>query len=70
MNCELCGKVVPEERLEAIPETKICVGCSQRVGGEFVLEIEQVKTSKEGSMKLNYGGGVNVRLVRRTLPRR
>jgi hypothetical protein len=65
MNCQLCGGEIPAERLEAIPETRICVGCSQRVGGEFRLIVNQERTSKPGSMKLNYGG-INVQLVRRS----
>ena len=69
MNCELCGKVIPEERLEVLPETRICVGCSQQVGGEFVPVITQERTSKPGSLKLNYGG-VTVTFRRRRLPRK
>ena len=68
MNCQLCGKVVPEERLEALPETRICVVCSERVGGEFVPVFSQELISKPGSLKLNYGG-VQVTFQRRQLPR-
>lgn len=28
MNCTKCNTEIPEERLEAIPGTKTCVGCS------------------------------------------
>ncbi len=66
MNCERCGKVIPEERLEAMPETRICVGCSEAVGGEFALVARLVNTSKSGSMKHNYSG-VEVELVRRDI---
>lgn len=27
--CELCGAVIPEERLEILPDTTTCVKCSQ-----------------------------------------
>ena len=28
--CELCGKAISAERLEALPETKRCVKCARR----------------------------------------
>ena len=28
MNCEDCGKKIPAERLEALPEATTCVRCS------------------------------------------
>ncbi|MDZ4833896.1 MAG: TraR/DksA C4-type zinc finger protein [Candidatus Melainabacteria bacterium] len=65
MICRLCGNVIPEERMEALPETELCVGCSAKVGGEVVMIANEVRTSKEGSMKINYGGGVDVRFVRK-----
>lgn len=64
-NCVRCGKLIPEERLEALPETQICVGCSEAVGGEFAMIVRLVKTSKTGSLKHNYGGGVEVEFVRK-----
>jgi hypothetical protein len=27
-NCKVCGQPIPLERLEALPETETCVGCS------------------------------------------
>jgi YteA family regulatory protein len=27
--CSVCGRAIPEERLEAIPETQLCVECSE-----------------------------------------
>lgn len=29
VKCEVCGKVIPVERLEILPETTRCVACSQ-----------------------------------------
>lgn len=29
VNCEICGAVIPPERLEVLPETTSCVKCSQ-----------------------------------------
>ena len=29
VRCEVCGAVIPKERLEFLPDTKTCVKCSQ-----------------------------------------
>jgi hypothetical protein len=58
--------MIPVERLEVMPETEICVSCSREVGGEFKLIAINERTSKPGSLKLNYGG-VTVRKVRKPL---
>jgi hypothetical protein len=64
--CARCGAMIPAERIEAIPETEICVTCSDEVGGEFKLIAVAEKTSKQGSLKLNYGG-YTVKKVRKEL---
>jgi len=33
--CELCGKIIPKERMEALPDTKRCVDCSRQKGSDF-----------------------------------
>jgi len=58
--------MIPAERIEAIPETEICVECSREVGGEFKLIAVRERTSKPGSLKLNYGG-ISVKKVRKQL---
>ncbi|HHV62017.1 MAG TPA: hypothetical protein GXX51_05185 [Firmicutes bacterium] len=30
--CEICGKIIPEERLRILPETKRCVECAEKNG--------------------------------------
>ncbi len=30
MNCEICDKKIPKERLKALPYTKKCVGCAAK----------------------------------------
>ena len=30
--CELCGAAIPEERLQALPETRRCVDCARANG--------------------------------------
>ena len=54
--CARCGGEIPAERLEAIPETQLCVQCSAEMGGEFTVYAIPERTSKEGSLKKNYGG--------------
>ena len=40
MNCKKCGKEIPQERLEILPNTTTCVACStvKRVKGNMVFE--------------------------------
>lgn len=60
--CEICNVLIEEERLEAVPETRLCIQHAkaiQKYGGEFKLSGSYETTSKHGSLKLNYGG-VNV----------
>jgi len=62
--CVRCGEMIPVERLEAMPETEICIKCSSEIGGEFRLVAERERTSKAGSLKLNHGG-ITVKKVRK-----
>jgi RNA polymerase-binding transcription factor DksA len=41
-NCDICGKVIPVERLEALPETKRCVDCSREKGSDFVAKRTEI----------------------------
>jgi hypothetical protein len=54
--CARCGELIPAERIEALPETMVCVTCSREMGGEFRVDVTPERTSKEGSLKRNYGG--------------
>lgn len=31
--CERCGSVIPDDRLEAIPWTVLCIDCKRKAGG-------------------------------------
>ena len=53
--CERCRQEISAERLEILPETKICVGCSKDIGGEFVYHVVSENIGKVGSLKKNYG---------------
>lgn len=52
--CERCGKEIPMERIEAMPETRVCVQCSRDIGGEFTLRVVPENVGKTGSLKKNY----------------
>jgi hypothetical protein len=57
--CFVCKKPIELERLDAIPETRLCTDhghAIQKYGGEFFLSAAQERTSKKSSMKVNYGG--------------
>jgi hypothetical protein len=64
--CRLCGNAIPEARLRAIPETLVCVQCSEKIGGEFELEVKVSSTGKAGSLKRT-GQDVSVERKRRPL---
>ena len=66
--CERCGAMIPPERIEALPETRLCVACSKAVGGEFDLAIVPENLAKAGSLKKNYGS-FNVKKTRRPVRR-
>jgi hypothetical protein len=56
--CEICGKMIPAERLEFVPETRLCVEHSRMIeqfGGEFTYKFTQTSLGKEGSLKKNRG---------------
>jgi hypothetical protein len=63
--CQICNAEIPSERIEALPETRICVQCSQKTGGEFELRIVPENLGKQGSLKKNYGG---VQIVKQRKP--
>ncbi|MBV9125931.1 MAG: hypothetical protein JO112_21480 [Planctomycetes bacterium] len=64
--CQRCQAEIPAERLEALPETHICVQCSREIGGEFVVTIVPENIGKSGSLKKNYGS-FGVRKTRRRI---
>jgi DNA-directed RNA polymerase subunit RPC12/RpoP len=67
--CARCGKDIPAERVEALPETEVCVTCSNEMGGEFITYAVAEKTSKADSLKKNYGS-YGVKRVRKPIKRK
>ena len=64
--CARCKTEIPAERVEALPEARLCMKCSAEVGGEFEICFTQENLSKPGSLKKNYGG-VNLQKKRRPI---
>jgi hypothetical protein len=64
--CARCQAEIPVERLEVLPETRLCVACSQAVGGEFDRTVVTENLAKTGSLKKNYGS-FNVHKRRRPI---
>ena len=57
--CEVCKRAIEDDRLAVMPETRLCTEHAREIekyGGEFIVTAEQERTSKPGSLKLNYGG--------------
>jgi hypothetical protein len=67
--CQRCGQMIPQERIEVLPDTRLCVACSKEVGGEFDLSIVPENHAKTGSIKKNYGS-FSVTKTRKPLPPR
>ena len=64
--CARCGQEIPVERIEAIPETAVCVTCSKEMGGEFDTYAVAERTSKAESLKKSYGS-YGVKRVRKPI---
>jgi hypothetical protein len=65
-DCRVCGVEIPKARIAAIPDTRVCVACSERIGGEFELEVTTSATGKAGSLKRT-GQEVSVKRKRKSL---
>jgi hypothetical protein len=66
--CARCGTMIPQERLQAVPQTRLCVQCSRETGGDVKLRVNVRKLRKPGSLK---GTGLDidsVQLVRQDVP--
>ncbi|HEX4607123.1 MAG TPA: TraR/DksA C4-type zinc finger protein [Urbifossiella sp.] len=56
--CEVCNAPIDPERVEAIPETRLCTEHAKtiaRYGGEFIRTGTRTSLGKDGSLKKNYG---------------
>ncbi len=56
--CEICTRPIESDRIEAVPESRLCTEHAtaiRKFGGEFIVSAETEVTSKQGSLKRNYG---------------
>jgi hypothetical protein len=65
--CVRCDAEIPAERVEILPDTLICVKCSEEIGGEFIMVARPENIGKAGSMKKNYGT-VRIKKIRKPIP--
>ena len=66
--CHRCGGEIPAERLEALPDTIVCIECSKAIGGEYVVTAVPDNLAKSGSLKKNYGSWTIQKRRRRIVP--
>jgi hypothetical protein len=67
--CQRCGSIIPAERIEVVPDTRLCVECSKAIGGKFDRMITTDNLAKSGSLKKNYGS-FTVEKTRRPIKRK
>ena len=53
--CQRCNAEIPAERVQALPDTEVCIACSTAIGGEYKLAVIPDSIGKSTSMKKNYG---------------
>lgn len=66
--CTRCGTMIPVERLEAVPLTRLCVQCSAETGGDVRMRVNIRKLRKPGSLKGTGTDIESVELIRRDVP--
>jgi hypothetical protein len=66
--CERCGATIPQRRMEVLPYTRLCIECSEAIGGDFKTYVIPVNTGKPGSLKKNYGSWTVKRKLRPITP--
>ena len=66
--CERCGEPIPARRLEVLPHTRLCIACSEAIGGDYKTFVIPENTGKPGSLKKNYGSWKVTRKLRRITP--
>ena len=64
--CKRCKVEIPAERMEALPQTQLCLKCSQEVGSDFKYSFTNENVAKAGSLKKNYAG-ISLKKTRREI---
>jgi hypothetical protein len=64
--CQRCNDEIPSARLRALPDTVLCVDCSEEIGGDYKITVVAENLAKAGSLKKNYGAWT-IKKTRRTI---
>ncbi len=40
--CNICGKRINPERLEVLPETKLCKDCAEKIGSDMIVQRTEI----------------------------
>lgn len=67
--CQRCGGLIPPRRLDVLPDTRLCLPCSEEIGGDYILKSDAENLAKAGSLKRNYGDYRLTRTRRRIEPK-
>jgi hypothetical protein len=67
LQCFRCDEWIPEKRLKALPDTRLCLECSKEIGGDYVTYTSPENTGKPGSLKKNYGSYAVKRVPRQII---
>jgi hypothetical protein len=67
--CERCGSEIPPRRREVLPDTRLCIQCSEEIGGDYLLQSSAENLAKSGSLKKNYGNYSLKKIPRRIMPK-
>jgi hypothetical protein len=65
-HCQRCKVMIPASRCEVFPETRVCVKCSEAIGGEFIYEAVTRGVSK-GGIKITGTEVVEIRQRRKVI---
>jgi hypothetical protein len=68
--CQRCQTMISVERLEVLPETRLCSACSRETGGDLRLVVTTQNQGKAGSLKQTGTDIASVELQRRRVPPR
>jgi hypothetical protein len=67
--CERCDAEISAARIEALPDTRLCLKCSEEIGGDYETSIVQENLAKSGSLKKNYGAVAIKKRLRKIVPK-
>jgi hypothetical protein len=68
-SCERCGAEIPSRRLEVLPDTRLCIQCSEEIGGDYILTSYAENLAKSNSLKKNYSSYALKKTPRKIVPK-